>query len=823
MLELEGWEARPAACMICGGQCGLLVLKKKGEPVSQGTVRIEANPTHPQRGCCGRGAQAMWTWNHPLRLKKPMKRTGPRGSGQLTEVSWDQALDDIAARIRAIVEQDGERAVAMTSHNFSALQEWLAAPLGTPNVISHSSTCNSASSAGRRMVFGRGFDGPGRVEPDYARVKYLLCIGRTLNCAVGVTSSVSGARDEGAQVVFVDPRKPGAACGDAEWVPIRPGTDAAFILSLIHVGVAEGLVDTAFLTHRTNAPYLVEAGTHRPLAAAELIKGAAADAWAVMDARTGAPAAMALARNDKGVATGFDEPEGVEPVLDFAGEVTAADGRELKVESCFHAFGRVFGVWTPERGESVTGIPAGTITRIAREFFTRGGVCDDGWYGSRNGNDTRAFALMSMLNLFTGTLDQPGGFVVTQGAGYAGPSVSQKAGKGRGPHGETWTITEPTALDRRLYPEGGGTFSAIFDAIEKGDPYPIRAVFITGTTMFHREANSERLAQALKSLDLLVVQDILPHEVVDYADYVLPCTFFLETRSHGVVRWALDGSVALSDPGIDPPEGCEAREEIWQYCEILRRAFPERARERLGCDREIATRTEFKAWYGALEDAAWEKFLARKDAEMPGEGERIRADVEKEGWALAARKRFGVFPWKRPFGTPTGKPEILSFLFEERYGETGASAFSGLCDWEPPPGYTLPRPGTNEFYLVTGKDSASGSGAALFSWPTKFLGDRTVWMNPRDAERLGIRSGDTIELTGIDTGAKGRSEVTVTERVVEGALFAHGFSGGVRTKRDLGEFEFAREGVNTHWFATGSRERVTGALANNSSVRVERV
>lgn len=141
-------------------------MHKKGAPVSQETVRIMPNPTHPQRGCCARGASAMWVWNHPLRLKKPLKRVGERGEGKFKEVTWDEALDDIAARVKKIVETDGERAVSMTSHNYTGLQKWFGCALGTPNIISHSSTCNSASIAGRRMVFGKGFDGAGKVEPD---------------------------------------------------------------------------------------------------------------------------------------------------------------------------------------------------------------------------------------------------------------------------------------------------------------------------------------------------------------------------------------------------------------------------------------------------------------------------------------------------------------------------------------------------------------------------------------------------------------------------------------------------------------------------------
>lgn len=180
-LKDEGWTPHPVACNMCGGYCGMLAMHKNGTEPSFDTVRIYPNPSHPQRGYCARGSSAMYVWNSPIRLKKPMKRTGGRGEGKFVEVSWDEALDDIAKRVKEIVEKHGEHAVAMTSHNFSALQNWFGFALGTPNIISHSSTCNSASVMGRRLVLGKGFDGAGKVEPDYANCRYLLLIGRTLN------------------------------------------------------------------------------------------------------------------------------------------------------------------------------------------------------------------------------------------------------------------------------------------------------------------------------------------------------------------------------------------------------------------------------------------------------------------------------------------------------------------------------------------------------------------------------------------------------------------------------------------------------------------
>ena len=808
-LKADGWEAHPCACNMCGGYCGLLAMHKKGAPVSQETVRIFPNPTHPQRGCCARGAQAMWVWNHPMRLRKPMKRVGERGSGQFKEISWDEALDEIAARVKAIVEKDGERAVAMTSHNFSGLQQWFGAALGTPNIVSHSSTCNSASVAGRRLVFGKGFDSAGKVEPDYARCRYLLCIGRSLNCAMGVASVVARAKEDGAKVVFVDPRMPEQGYSNAEWVPIRPGTDSALIMAMINVAVAEKLADLDFLAKWTNAPYLVDQETKAPIASESV--GLAAGGFAAFDEKQGRFVRMGLIKDEKGAVKGFDEPKDAVLSLDWTGE---AGGR--RAAAAWSVFLEPIKAMTPAKAAAVTGIPEQKIVDMTREFFRLGGVVDDGWYSARNGNDTPAYALMCILNLVRGGLDEKGGFVVTAGPGFGGVGVKA----GQGPAGQKWAAPKDKSIDKGLYPEGSGTFSALFDAMTKGDPYRVSAVFVTGSTMFHREANSKRMEEAFKALDLLVVQDILPHEVIDYADFVLPTTFFLEWHEYAGVKWALDGNVQINDAGLEPPQGCDARHEIWQFCEILRRAFPERAAERLGYDREVKTKQDFDAWLDAMTDKAWAKFVEKKNGEKPGEGDRIAADVKRNGWALVSQKKFGVYPYQKPFGTPTGKPEVLSFLAAQKYEKKGLHAVSS---YEPPKGYTLPKPRSDEFYLVSGKDSASSSGVTLFTWPTKFLGDRTLWMNPVDAERLGIKTGDEIEVTSLDTGVKGRTKVTVTNRVMAGSLFSHGFSGGVRTKKLDPAYEWTREGINTHWLCTGYREPVTGSLANNCSVRVKRI
>ena len=126
--------------------------------------------------------------------------------------------------------------------------------------------------------------------------------------------------------------------------------------------------------------------------------------------------------------------------------------------------------------------------------------------------------------------------------------------------------------------------------------------------------------------------------------------------------------------------------------------------------------------------------------------------------------------------------------------------------------------------MVSGKNCQTCSGLNMFTEPTRYLGDRTVWMNPEDAARLGIKNHEIVEIEGIDTKAKGRAAITVTKKVIPGSVFAFGFSGGVRTKNLLDpNYQFVKEGINSHWFSTGYAQPFFGNVANNSSVRINKV
>lgn len=309
-----------------------------------------------------------------------------------------------------------------------------------------------------------------------------------------------------------------------------------------------------------------------------MVEGGSARRFAVVDEVTGTLMWQGPKLNEKGAVVGFDHDPLQPLLLSHTTDVTFLNGKVERVSTAFDAFRKVNDRYTPEETSKITGIPVDTLVETARDFFKLKGVCDDGWYSSRNANDVEAFGMMNVINLFTGRFDREGGLIATQGGGYGGaPGIKRKDGMCLGPTGVTWDPPKGKPLDKEYYPEGIGSFHSTFEAMKTGKPYPIRALFITGGAMFHREANSARLIEAFKALDLIVSQDLMPQESNDYADYVLPSTFFLENHEYLGVTYARDGYVQRSSAEIDPPEGVEARHDIWQFLEILRRAYPERA------------------------------------------------------------------------------------------------------------------------------------------------------------------------------------------------------------------------------------------------------
>ncbi len=235
-------------CRVCHGGCGALLYVKDGR-----LVKVKGNPESPlNKGwMCIKGLKSPEITHHPDRLKEPLKRKGDRGGGEWKSISWEQALDEIAFRVDTIRKESGPESIAIGQgtgrHHFLHVVRFANA-LGTPNWyepgLAH---CFIPRITVSNFTYG-GFvvaDYYGEVPP-----KCILFWGH--NPLVSgpdgeISIAVRRALNKGAVGIAVDPRRSETARKCALWLPIRPGTDAALALAMIHVLIKEELYDKEFV------------------------------------------------------------------------------------------------------------------------------------------------------------------------------------------------------------------------------------------------------------------------------------------------------------------------------------------------------------------------------------------------------------------------------------------------------------------------------------------------------------------------------------------------------------------------------------------------
>lgn len=237
----------PTLCEMCVWRCGVLAKVKDGH-----IYKLEGSPYHPHaRGMlCPRGQAGIATAYDPDRLKYPLIRSGPRGSGQWRRLSWDEALDYVAGRMLEIKNLYGPEAMIFsTTHNLIQKQfENLLKAFGSPNYGTQRSLCFNAMITANLLTFG--LEEPGR---EYSQTQYIIYTGRNVLDSISNSESqdAMAAIARGAHVVVLEPRFTKTASKASEWLPVRPGTDLAFHLALIQVIIEEGLYDAEFVDQYT--------------------------------------------------------------------------------------------------------------------------------------------------------------------------------------------------------------------------------------------------------------------------------------------------------------------------------------------------------------------------------------------------------------------------------------------------------------------------------------------------------------------------------------------------------------------------------------------
>lgn len=237
----------PTSCEMCVWRCGV-----RAKVHEDRVMKLEGHPMHPHsRGrLCARGQSGLMNTYDPDRALTPLIRAGQRGEGIFRKATWEEALDIVAQNMLKIKEQYGAEAMVFsTTHCLSQTQfENLLYGFGSPNYGTQRSLCFNAMIVANSMTFG--MEEPAR---DYSQVEYILLTGRNLMEAISTseTSDLVDAIARGVKVVYLDPRFTKTASKAAEWCPIRPGTDLAFHLALIHVIIAEERYNKDFVAKST--------------------------------------------------------------------------------------------------------------------------------------------------------------------------------------------------------------------------------------------------------------------------------------------------------------------------------------------------------------------------------------------------------------------------------------------------------------------------------------------------------------------------------------------------------------------------------------------
>lgn len=613
-------EVKSTTCYMCACRCGINVHLRDGE------VRyIEGNPNHPlnQGVICAKGSSGIMKQYSPARLTQPLRRKpgSERGAGEYEPIGWNETYQILEERLTHLRSTDPKKFALFTGRDqMQALTGLFARQFGTPNYAAHGGFCSVNMAAGMIYSIGGSFWEFG--GPDLERAKLFVMFGTAEDHHSNpMKMALTKFKRGGGRFISVNPIRTGYSAIADEWIPIKPGTDGALLLALIHVLIKENLYDKEFVSRYTNAGFLVnsdlasdrfgmfvrnpEAEITNPLRPANFV-------W--WDEGSGAPVDDHTKDSNPALFGEFRMPDGK---FDCSLGRPAFELLTERVESC-----------TPEWASAITGVTADRIRRLAVEMgemvrdhsFELPIAWEDSWgehHGSVRGNPVAFHAMrglaahsngfqtirsLAILMSLLGTIDRPGGFR------HKAPYPRAVPPNMRPPKGPTavkpntpldgpplgWPESPddlfvddeggPVRIDKGFsweYPlSAHGLMHNVITNAWRGDPYEIDTLFIFMANMaWNSTMNTSTVRKMLNDkhgdgprtgeykIPFIVVCDAFQSEMTGFADLILPDTTYLERHD---VMSLLDRPISEFDGPMDsvripvvPPKGnCRPFQEV---------------------------------------------------------------------------------------------------------------------------------------------------------------------------------------------------------------------------------------------------------------------
>lgn len=581
----ENVEIRYTVCLMCHSKCGLRV-KVHNNVI----VKIDGNPYHPNNmedayeripestapkdaeafigRICAKPQAYTETIYSPYRIKGPLKRVGKRGEGNWQAISWDQALDEIAAKLRTYRSTDpidpkfpelGPKsnqvlfAPGRYQHGQKEFTDrWFGKCFGTINFRhDHTSICEQSHHIAGYLTTGWTRN---HFKPDIAKAEFLLWFGANPLEAnfpfQTLARKITDFKARGGKMAVVDPRYSMTAAKADKWLPAKPGTDAAVAMAMARWMVDNGKYDVNFLTNPskaaankanetcwTDATYLVNLNTGGFLRPAEIgIPGAASD-FVVMAG--GSPT--------------------LHSAVDKAELLVNTSISGIPVKSSFQLVTERLRERSIDEYAAIAGLDPNDIIWTAQQFAAAGkkAVANPYRGACQNTNGTYAVLAVYALNLMAGNFDWAGGnarggsqFNENTGGGKPGSLDVMAVPNGLTPKGIRLTrfghsyekdapnlfARDGYPAKRPWYPHGTlGIYQEVMPSIFDQYPYPLKALFTYWNAWPYAAPAQrevfERTVVDEEKLPLFVAFDIEMGQVSQYADYLLPDTTVLE-------RWA---------------------------------------------------------------------------------------------------------------------------------------------------------------------------------------------------------------------------------------------------------------------------------------------
>lgn len=684
-------------CGMCTVRCPMVA------EVEDGSINfLHGNPNVPgmKDSLCPRGVAGKALIEDNERIRQPMIREGKRGEGKWRTATWEEALNHVAEKLQAVVDEHGARGVALSDRGgpFRDFHRAFLRGLGSPNYVNHDSSCARNVQHSAQSLMGMGRKG---VVYDLRNAKHVVLQLRNIfeSISVAEVNDLTDAMQNGCKLTVIDIRANVSASKADRFFMIRPGSDYAFNLAVIHELLANGLYDKDYARK-----YIQD----------------------------------------------------IEALKTFVRD------------------------YTPQWAEEETGIPAREISRFAAQLAKDAPnvVWHPGWMMARYQTTFYLCRSIYIINALLGSVGAKGGLAFVnkpKDVGRSGLKAFQdlfEKPKEKRADGVDWKYPQ--------FEQGPGLAHLLYEAMETGDPYPVKAYIAFRHDPLMGYPEPDRLKEIFDNLDLLVSITFTWCDTAWYADVVLPMSPYLERENVLAAKNFLYPYFFMRRRALEPRFDTKADWEIFAG---------------------LARRMGIKELdYQSIEDI-W-------NFQLEGTGVSIE-DFNKTGVVNLADKPIYRNREELKFGTESGRIEIISKKLEDQ----------GLQSLKP---YEAPeRPPEGQFRITFGRCALHTQGHTVNNPAlNELMAENVLWINEEPAEKLGISDGDLVNVS--QNGYTEQITAKVTEFIHPEAIFViHGFGHRLPV-----ESRAYGKGLADHHFMSGTLKKwdpAGGALAYQENfVKVSR-